>query len=338
MSVVRDTLERLLDADDLTASEAEQLVASMTSGQEDSLVLAALLAAIRTKGETAEEVRGFARGMRNLARRPELDATDACDVVGTGGDGSGSLNLSTGGALLAAAAGVPVVKHGNRSMSSRSGSADVLEALGVPMPLDEDRAGRLFREIGFTFLYAPYYHPAIGAVVPVRKSLGTRTIFNLLGPLTNPGAPGYAVIGAWSLDAARLMAHAIAGTEMKRAFVCHGINGWDEPTPISPFHLLDVSDGTVTAAVRDPLDAGISRCLPEDLAGGDPEANADSLRSALGGTPGAHRDAVMIGAALALEVHGDADDFSSGLAMAAAAIDDGRATSLIASLGGLSDE
>ncbi len=326
---MRDTLDILLEGTDLTTDQADDLVDELTSGEHEPALVGALLAALRAKGESPEEVRGLARGMRRLARSPDLDATGAVDVVGTGGDGSGSLNLSTGAALLTAAAGVRVVKHGNRSMSSQSGSADVLEQIGVPMPMDEAEAGAFFERHGFTFLFAPYYHPAMGAVVPIRKALGVRTVFNLLGPLTNPGSPDYAVIGAWSLPTARLMAGSLAGSEIERAFVCHGSNGWDEPTQVAPFHLLDVRDGRVVESVVDPGDFGLEPCAPSALAGGAPEANAVSLRDALGGVLGPHRDALVLGAGLALQVSGNAPSLEEGITAARESIDDGRAARLI---------
>lgn len=330
---MRDLLDVILEGNDLSAEQASELMVRLTKADNDPVLVGALLAGLRAKGETSEEIRGLAHGMRGLARAPELDATDAVDVVGTGGDGSGSLNLSTGSALVAAAAGAPVVKHGNRSMSSRSGSADVLEALGLPMPLNESEAGRCFEATGFTFLFAPYYHPATGAVVPIRKALGVRTVFNMLGPLTNPGAPGYAVIGVWSLDAARLMAGALAGTEVKRAFVCHGTNGWDEPTPIGPFHLLDVHDGVVTESVRDPAALGLKPCTEDQLRGGMPNENASSLLEVFDGMEGPHRDALILGGSLALEVTGAAATQEEALDLARRSIDDGRARHLVDQLG-----
>ncbi|REK20564.1 MAG: anthranilate phosphoribosyltransferase [Actinobacteria bacterium] len=331
---MRDTLDAVLQGEHLTVDQADDLMGELTSGEHDPALVGALLAALRAKGESPEEVRGLARGMRRLALSPELDASGAVDVVGTGGDGSGSLNLSTGAALLTAAAGVKVVKHGNRSMSSQSGSADVLEQLGVPIPMGEAEAGRFLDRHGFTFLFAPYYHPAMGAVVPIRRALGVRTVFNMLGPLTNPGAPDFAVIGAWSLDAGRLMADALSGTDIVRAFVCHGLNGWDEPTPVGPFHLFDVTPGSVVESVRDPEHAGIDRCSESELAGGTPEENAESLRTALSGEKGAHRDALVLGAGLALEVTGQAKSLEAGIGLASAAIDDGRAKRLLVDIAG----
>jgi anthranilate phosphoribosyltransferase len=289
----------------------------------------AVLVALRAKGETPDEVRGFASAMRRLSSDPGIDASQAVDVVGTGGDRSGSLNLSTGAALLTAAAGLPVVKHGNRSMTSQSGSADVLEALGLPIPLDSDQAQRCFDALGFTYLFAPHYHPAMAAVGPIRRALGVRTVFNVLGPLTNPAGPRHLVIGAFDGGAAELMAGALAGLDIERAFVIHGAAGWDEPSPIGEFLLFDVRPGEVTRTTRDPANFGLSRCDPADLAGGDPAHNADSLKAVFGGEPGPHRDAILLGAALALEVTGRAADAESALAGAGAALDDGRALALL---------
>lgn len=331
---MRDTLESLLEGRHMTVEEADALIGELTSGEHDPALIGALLAALRAKGETPEEVRGLARGMRRLARVPMLDGAGAVDIVGTGGDGSGSLNLSTGAALAAAAAGLRVVKHGNRAMSSRSGSADVLEQLGVAIPMDEEESGMFLDTHGFTFLFAPYFHPAMGAMVPIRRALGVRTVFNLLGPLTNPGSPDFAVIGAWSVETGRLMADALAGTDIVRAFVCHGAEGWDEPTPIGPFHLFDVEGGRVRESIRDPADFGLPRCDPAELAGGAPEENAASMRRALTGELGGHRDALVIGAGLALEVTGEAEDLGEGIDRAAAAIDDGLAGDLLAAIAG----
>jgi anthranilate phosphoribosyltransferase len=313
---------------DLTVEQAESLVHELTGGEVDPAAAGAVLVALRAKGETSEEVQGFARAMRSLATDPMIDVSGAVDVVGTGGDGSGSLNLSTGSAIVAAAAGIPVVKHGNRSMTSSSGSADVLEQLGLPIPLDGDQARRLFAATGFTFLFAPHYHPAMAAVGPVRRALGIRTVFNMLGPLTNPSAPPYLVIGAFDERAARLMAGALAGLEIERAFVVHGAAGWDEPSPLGDFLLFDVRPGAVRETVRGPADLGIRQCAPADLAGGSPEENARRLLDVLEGETGPHRDALVLGSALAIEVTGQAESAAEAAKTAAAAIDDGSAMAL----------
>ena len=194
---LRDTLERLLERGDLGEREARELLEALTAPDLAPALAGALLAALRAKGITAAEVRGFARGMRALARRPHIPPdVRAVDIVGTGGDRSGSVNMSTGSALLAAACGLRVVKHGNRSVSSRTGSADVLEALGLELPLDERAAGSLLDACGFTYLFSPHFHPAMKAIAPVRAALGVRTIFNILGPLVNPAEPAYHLLGA----------------------------------------------------------------------------------------------------------------------------------------------
>jgi hypothetical protein len=240
MSGERVTLEHLLERHDLSEAQAAELLRALTQPDLAPSMAGALLAALRAKGVTAAEVRGFAGAMRDLARKSALAAgLDAIDIVGTGGDASGSLNLSTGAALLTAACGLPVVKHGNRSMSSRSGSADLIEQLGFEMPLDERAAVRCFEATGFTFLFAPYFHPAMKSLAPVRSALGVRTVFNLLGPLTNPAAPRYALIGAFDAPAAQLMADTLAGMNIERAWVVHGAAGWPiwpvaMPPPISP--------------------------------------------------------------------------------------------------------
>ena len=327
-------LERLLAGQDLSEQEAAALIRGMAAGDLEAAQAGGLLVALRAKGETAAEMRGFATAMRELAVRPELPRDiDAVDIVGTGGDGSGSLNLSTGSALLAAACGLSVVKHGNRSITSRSGSADVLAALGLPMPLDADAARRCLDATGFTFLFAPHYHPAMRQIAPIRLALGVRTAFNILGPLVNPAEPPYHVIGAASEPVAALMAETLAGMPIERAFVVHGAAGWDEATPIGPFRCFDVRPGAVDSGWRDPSAMGLAECREEDLRGGEAEENAARLRSALAGEDNrAHRDALVLGAALALEVTGHAADAASAVAQARAAIDDGRARAWLAKL------
>ena len=216
-------LEQLLSGVSLGEQEARGLMLALAEGGMEPALAGALLAALRAKGETAEEIRGFATAMRELALAPSIpDGTPTVDTVGTGGDGSGSLNLSTGTGLLAAACGVRVVKHGNRSVSSKSGSADLLERLGMPLPLAEPAAIACLEATGFTFLFAPAYHPAMKAIMPVRGALGVRTVFNVLGPLTNPAAPPYQLIGAFSPEVARLMADSLSGLRLERALVVHG--------------------------------------------------------------------------------------------------------------------
>ncbi len=327
-------LTKLLGGSGLAQDEAAALLREMAAGTLEPALAGALLAALRAKGESAAEICGFALAMRELARRPAIaDGGDYVDIVGTGGDGSGSLNLSTGSALLAAACGLAVVKHGNRSVTSKSGSADVLAALGLPMPLDEQAAGRCLDATGFTFLFAPHYHPAMKHIAPIRIALGVRTVFNILGPLVNPAEPPYHVIGAPSEPVAELMASTLAGLPITRAFVIHGAAGWDEATPIGPFICYDVSVGNVVCGVRDPGDYGMARCDEEALRGGDAATNAARLRAALsGGDTPAHVDALVLGAALALEVTGKIDDPRTAVDRARAAINDGSAGRLLEQL------
>jgi anthranilate phosphoribosyltransferase len=330
----RDTLEKLLNRRNLSELEAEDLLMQLTDPTGAQAMAGAVLAALRAKGVVADEVRGFARGMRRLARRPQIP-TDlrAIDVVGTGADASGSLNISTGTALLTAACGVPVLKHGNRSVSSRAGSADVLEALGLKVPLDEKEAADCLTASNFTFLFAPHYHPAMKALGPVRSALGVRTIFNILGPLTNPATPPFHLIGAFSLEIARLIAETLSGMEVERTFVVHGAEGWDEPTPIGPFTVFDVRPGNINMQIRLPADYGLQTCTVEGLAGGDAQHNARALEAVLTGQDrGPHRDCLLLGTALALEVAGRVRSPLEGVELAASAIDSGKARGVLQSI------
>jgi len=332
-------LERLLRGESLDEPSAHALLERMAAGDVAPALAGALLAVLRQKGETADEIRGFATAMRALARKPKIAPGPHVDIVGTGGDGSQSLNLSTGASLLAAACGLSVVKHGNRSVSSKSGSADVLAALGLPIPLDETAAGACLARCGFTFLFAPHYHPALKHIGPVRQALGVRTVFNILGPLANPAAPPFHVIGAFSDTVALRMADTLAGLPMTRTFVVHGEAGWDEATPAGPFVCYDVRPGHVQRTVRDPLDAGIERCALTDLRGDDAASNAGRLREALLGrdTP-AHRDALVLSAALALEVTGQEPDARSAVTRARSALASGAGAKLLDAIAAFAKE
>lgn len=324
-------LDDLLDGKSLSEAEAHDLMVKLAEGELPAALAGALLAGLRAKGETADEIRGFATAMRELAVHPSIpEGAPTVDTVGTGGDGSGSLNLSTGTGLLAAAAGSRVVKHGNRSISSRSGSADMLECLGVPLPLHEKEAVACLQATNFTFLFAPAYHPAMKAVMPVRGALSVRTVFNVLGPLTNPAAPPFQLIGAYSKEAAKLMADTLAGMPIERAFVVHGEPGWDEATPAGDFWLYDVRPGNVTEEKRTPEDYELPRCTAAELKGGDAEHNANELRRVFSGEDkGPHRHALLMGTSLVLEVQGKTQNAIDGVECAAATIDDGRAGSLL---------
>jgi anthranilate phosphoribosyltransferase len=327
MQPTRRTLEHLLEGRDLTESQAGDLLGQLTAPDLAPALAGALLAALRGKGATAAEVRGFAGAMRRLARKPELpSAPDAIDIVGTGGDSSGSLNLSTGAALLAAACGLPVIKHGNRSISSRSGSADLIERLGLRLPLDERQAAECFAATGFTFLFAPYFHPAMMALAPIRTALGVRTVFNLLGPLTNPAAPRFYLIGAFDAAAAELMAATLTGMETERAWVVHGAAGWDEATPIGPFLAFEVTGGKIYRHHLDPREFGLEPCESADLAGGDAAANLAALNDVFEGRDrGPHRAALVLQCGLALHIAGRAGSIPAGIDIAGSVLDSGQA-------------
>jgi anthranilate phosphoribosyltransferase len=323
----RKTLEYLLERRDLTEVEAGALLETLTASDLKPALAGALLAALRAKGVTATEVRGFAGAMRALARKIVLPTgSDAIDIVGTGGDGSGSLNLSTGAALLAAACGLPVVKHGNRSITSRCGSADLIEQLGFKLPLDEQRAAECFAATGFTFLFAPYFHPAMKALAPIRAALGVRTVFNLLGPLTNPAAPRFQLIGAYNELTAELMANTLAGMQIERAWVVHGAAGWDEATPIGPFVAFDVQAKDVRRYDIDPQEFGLPPCKSADLKGGDAATNLAAVHAVFDAHDrGPHRAALTLQCGLALFIAGRSASIPLGIAAAGEAIDSGQA-------------
>ncbi len=320
-------LDLLVQRRDLAESEAAELLISLTMPELAPAMAGALLAALRAKSVTAAEVRGFAGAMRSLARKTELPpGLDAIDIVGTGGDSSGSLNLSTGAALLAAACGLPVVKHGNRSVSSRSGSADLIEQLGFRLPLDASQAAQCFASTGFTFLFAPYFHPAMKALAPIRAALGIRTVFNLLGPLTNPAAPRFRLIGAYDAATAELMAGTLAGMDIERAWVVHGAAGWDEATPIGPFLAFDVTRDAIRRCEIDPREYGLAPCRPGELAGGDAAANLAALLEVFAGRDrGPHLAALTLQCGLALYIAGRADSIQAGIDLARTTVDSGRA-------------
>jgi anthranilate phosphoribosyltransferase len=334
MQSLQQTLEHLLSGVALSEAEAGRLLEQLTAADLAPALAGALLAALRAKGVVAAELRGFADAMRALARKPALPPDlDAIDIVGTGGDFSGSLNLSTGAALLAASCGLPVVKHGNRSVTSKSGSADLIEQLGLALPLDEQRSAQCFASTGFTFLFAPYFHPAMKALAPVRAALGVRTVLNMLGPLTNPAAPRYRLIGAYDEASARLIADALAGMPIARAWVVHGANGWDEATPVGAFVAFDVTPGAVSRRILDPAELGLQPCTSEDLRGGDAVANCRAMRAVFAGHDvGPHRSALVLQCGLALYIAGRCDSVAAGIQTAGEALDSGRARAWLARL------
>ena len=335
----RQILSTLMKQEDIGEVKAYELMQQLAEGIIDAPMAGSLLIALRIKGETAAEVRGFANAMRDLATSVAIDSNlETIDIVGTGGDGSNSFNLSTGTALLAAASGLNVTKHGNRSVSSQSGSSDLLDALGIALASNPAKIKTIVEKTGFVFLFAPFFHPAMKNIAPIRQALGVRTVFNILGPLTNPTQPNYYLLGAFSSKMAKLMAEALSGMSIKRAFIIHGANGWDEPTPISEFELYDVSPGRVNFSIRDPQDFGIPRCKALDLLGGDPKQNATALMDVFKGIDqGAHLNSLLLGAGLALELSGKAINLEEGITQARNAIEQGTALDLIQKLQTLKD-
>jgi anthranilate phosphoribosyltransferase len=325
---MKAVLERLLQGEVLAEADMDGFLAGLLDEAVPDAQKAAALAALRTRGETAAEVRGLATALRRRSLAvPAPRSSPLVDTAGTGGDGSGSFNVSTAAALVVAAAGVRVAKHGNRSVSSRCGSADVIEALGVPLAADPVMARDQLVDLGFTFLFAPTFHAATAAVGAVRRALGVRTIFNLLGPLTNPAGPTHQLVGAGTEADARTLAEALAGLPITAATVVHGSPGWDEATPCGPFLELKVRRDHVEAREVDPLFTyGIARAAPEDLAGGDAVENARKLEEVFSGARSPIRDAVLLNAALALELVGRATDPRDAFALAVDVVDSGRAT------------
>ncbi len=328
---VRVALAAVVDGRTLSIDEARSAMGSVMDGESTPAQLAALLVALRMRGETVDELAGFATAMRERVLPVEAPA-GAIDVVGTGGDGSGTFNISTASALLVAAAGVPVAKHGNRAITSRAGSADVLEALGVRTDHDPASAAAALRGVGFAFLFAPNFHPAMRHAGPTRREIGVRTAFNLLGPLTNPAGVGRIVVGAGDVAAAPKLAEVLRLLAMKRAFVVHGA-GVDELPLDGSGVLYDVTEGAVERRSVISSDLGLRTAPTTALAGGDAAANARMVEEVLGGGDrGPRRDAVLLNAAAAFVVAGRSADLEAGIDQAAATIDIGAASSLLADL------
>jgi anthranilate phosphoribosyltransferase len=323
--VIQDALGRLLDGHDLDQDEARRVMGSIMDGDATPAQIGGFLVALRLKGETADEIAGCAEAMREhvLSVRPRRG--DLVDTAGTGGDGARTFNISTAAALVAAAAGAGVAKHGNRAVSSSSGSADVLEALGFSLELPLDRIERSIDELGFGFLFAPTHHPAMRHAAPVRRELATRTVFNVLGPLTNPAGARAAVVGVYSAELVPTIADVLLRLGATRAFVVHGAGGVDELSPAGPNLVCEVVDGGVRRREIDPLELGVPRCAPGDLRGGEPEENAKTIRDIFSGANGGRRDAVLLNAAGAIAAGGHAADLREGLELARAALDSGAA-------------
>jgi anthranilate phosphoribosyltransferase len=324
--MIQAVLAKLLDGKQLSRAEAREVMGEIMLGNATPAQIGGFLVALRAKGETADEIAGCAEAMREhvLPVRPRRD--DLVDTAGTGGDGAHTINISTAAALVAAAAGAAVAKHGNRAVSSACGSADVLEALGFTLEQEPERIAQSIDELGFGFLFAPSHHPAMRHAAPVRKELATRTVFNVLGPLTNPAGARAQVVGVYSPELVRTIADVLAQLGARRAFVVHGAGGIDELSPVGPNLVAEVADGTVREWELDPdADLGLPRCTLEELRGGTPAQNAAAIREVFAGADGGRRDAILLNAAGAIAAAGHAEDLREGLELARKTVDSGAA-------------
>lgn len=324
-------LTKVADGVALSAEEAEEAFGVIMAGDATSSQIAGLLMALRVRGETVPEITGAVRAMR-AKMLPVKAPAGAIDLVGTGGDGSGTFNISTGAALVTAGCGVPVAKHGNRALSSKSGAADVLTALGVNLDADMPLVEQSIADAGIGFLMAPRHHSAMKHVMPARVEMGVRTIFNILGPLSNPAGVTRQFTGVFARQWVEPLAQVLKNLGCEACWVVHGEDGLDELTTTGPSFVAELKDGAVTTKTVSPEDAGLPVAKPEDLKGGTPEVNAQAIRDLCAGQTGPYRDIVVFNAAAALIVAGKAADLKSGADMAAEAIDSGAAQNALEKL------
>jgi anthranilate phosphoribosyltransferase len=335
--VLTGAIDRLASGRDLSADETAAVLAEIMSGNASEVQTAAILIALRTKGETVDEIVGLARTMRAFATPVKAGVDDLIDTAGTGG-GRQTFNVSTTAALIAAGAGCKVAKHGNRSATGLSGSADVLEALGVRIDLGPEQVARCIRDAGFGFMFAPAHHGATRFVVPVRKELAVRTIFNFLGPLTNPAGATRQVIGVSDGAFLDTIAGALARLGARRALVVSSDDGLDEMSTSGTTRVVEVDGGELRRYAVAPEDLGLARADFDDVAGGPPEHNADVARRILAGEPGPARDLAVLNAGAAIYVSGRVDALQDGVRAAEAAIDDGAAAAALERLASLTGE
>jgi anthranilate phosphoribosyltransferase len=345
--VIVEAVRALADRRDLSRTEAAAAMEAIMSGAATAAQIAAFLMALRMKGETVEELIGFAQVMRQKAVQVRARAASVAaltgtdremliDTCGTGGDAAGTFNVSTATAFVVAGAGLRVAKHGNRSVSSLCGSADVVEALGINLELAPEHVTRCIEEVGIGFLYAPLLHTAMKHVMPARREMGIRTVFNMLGPLTNPAAANAQVIGVYAAALTEPLARVLAELGTSRAFVVHGADGLDEISNTGESRLSEVREGTVRTFTVRPEDFGLSRASIGDLKGGDREQNASIIRSLLAGATGPKRDIVLMNASAALVAGGRARELKEGVGLAARSIDEGAARAKLDALIALS--
>lgn len=322
--MIKEATAKLIERRDLTYEEANACINEIMSGETSQVQTAAFLAALETKGETIEEITASAAAMRSHALPVEQEL-DLLEIVGTGGDGAGSFNISTTAALVIAAGGVNVAKHGNRAASSKSGAADCLEALGVNINAEPEKCVELLKKIHICFFFAQKYHSSMKYVGPVRKELGIRTIFNILGPLTNPGRANRQVLGVYSEELLEPMAHVLSNLGVKRGMAVYGEDKLDEISLSSPTRICEIDNGTFKTYTITPEQFGFERCSKDDLTGGTPEENAAITKAILNGEKGPKRDTVLMNAGAGLYIGGAAESLEGGIRLAAELIDSGAA-------------
>ncbi len=332
MLTPQQILQKLIERVDLATNEMETVFDAIMTGAFTPAQIAAFITALRMKGESVDELTGAAASMRRHAILIDTGGLPAVDTCGTGGDESHTFNVSTAAALVVAGAGVPVAKHGNRAVTSKCGSADVLAELGVNIEAAPETVEECIRTAGIGFLFASNLHPAMKHAMPVRRELGIRTIFNMLGPLTNPAGARGQVLGVFSPDLTEPFAAVLRELGSTRAFIVHGLDGMDEITVVASTRISELRDGRISTREFDPLPFIGEHHSIEDVAGGDPPKNAEIIRRVLAGEKGACRDIVLLNAAAGIAAGGKADDISSGFELARAAIDKGKAAKTLESL------
>lgn len=324
--MIKEAIVKIVDKQDLTYDEAYEVINEIMSGQTTPTQNAAFLAALSTKStkaETIDEISGCAAAMRDHAIKVENDM-DLLEIVGTGGDNSNSFNISTTTAFVAASAGIKVAKHGNRAASSKCGTADCLEALGININLEPEKCISLLNEVGFCFLFAQKYHTSMKYVGPIRKELGIRTVFNILGPLTNPASPQRQLLGVYDASLVEPLAQVLIKLGVKRGMVVYGQEKLDEISLCAPTTVAEIKDDTYQLYEITPEQFGLKRCTPADLTGGEPEENAAIIKAILNGEKGPKRDAVLINAGAALYIGGKAESMAEGIRLAEELIDSGK--------------
>jgi len=328
----KENLSKIVQKEDLNEEQMSQMITDIFSGNITDAQIGAMMAALATKGETFEELAGAARAMRRKALRIQTSTGTVVDTCGTGGDGAHTFNISTTTSFVVAACGVTVAKHGNRSVSSQCGSADLLEALGVKLDTAPEIVEEAVQDIGIGFLFAPLYHGAMRFAAKARKEVGLRSIFNMLGPLTNPAGANCQLLGVYAPELTEMFAHALQLLGTKRAFVVHGHDGLDEISVCAPTRISELKDGLIRTYDISPEQFFSEQAEPADLLGGNPEENAQITRNILNGEKGPKRNVVLINAAAALVAAGQAEDLKQGIRMAETAIDDGAAANKMEAL------